>query len=399
MRALGGANQDALHRHNLSTVLRHLHERGSATRAELTAMTGLNRSTVAGLVSSLRGRGLVSEAEPVPRGGPGRPSPVVLLRRDQWVVLALEISVNSIAAAVVGMGGHVLSHDRVERHASDPEAVVAALEALVSSLLDRQPQTTPLAVGVAVVGVVRAADGWVHVAPNLGWHDVPLAALLARSLGHDVPVFVGNDADLAAVAEHLRGAAADVDDVLYLHGEVGVGGGVIAGGRPLAGVAGYAGEVGHMLVNGAGRACRCGATGCWETETSELALLRRTGRDGAAGPDAVADVLAAAATGDTDATAAVEETARWLGLGIGSLVNLFNPSRVVLGGFFAALHGHARTTIDEAAAVQSMLPPADGVEIVPSALGIDAPLLGAAELAFEDTLRDPTTVPLAAAST
>ena len=108
-------------------------------------------------------------------------------------------------------------------------------------------------VGVAVVGITRAADGFVHFAPNLGWRDVPLGELLEARLGLGVPVSVGNEADLGALGEHRRGADAGVANMLFVSGEVGIGLGVILAGEAVSGAAGYAGEAGHMLVNPAGR--------------------------------------------------------------------------------------------------------------------------------------------------
>ncbi len=133
------------------------------------------------------------------------------------------------------------------------------------------------AIGVAVAGMVRREDGVVVGAPNLGWRDVPIADSLRSALAVDVPIYVANDADLATIAEWRRGAGVDCRDFLLLWGEVGVGAGVIAGGRPFVGRAGFAGEVGHLSVRPRGHLCRCGARGCWETEIGSEALLRAVG--------------------------------------------------------------------------------------------------------------------------
>lgn len=389
-----GTNLDEVRRHNLSTVLRYVHRRGPATRAELTAMTGLNRSTIRDLVAELSARGLVVEGEPVARGGPGRPSPLVSPAADRAVVLAIEISVDSIAAAIVGVGGTASRRVRTERVDVEPEAVVDAVMDLARPLLCGLGRgTRVLGAGAAIAAVIRRDDGLVHFGPNLGWREVPLGELLEAALGGEVRVRIGNDGDLGALAEHTRGAAVGVDELLYLSAEVGVGGGIVTTGVPLAGVTGYAGEVGHMLINPGGVACRCGAVGCWETETGELGLLRHAGRAAHGGRADVAEVLEAAASGDTAAIDAVDETARWLGLGIGGLVNALNPEVVVLGGFFAVLHELAPGVIEEAAALQGLAVATAAVTIVPSALGVDSVLLGAAELAFQDILQQPGSVP------
>jgi predicted NBD/HSP70 family sugar kinase len=231
-------------------------------------------------------------------------------------------------------------------------------------------------------------------APNLGWRDVPLAAMLRDRLAVDVslPVLVANEADLGALAEARRGAARGVDDVLYLSGEVGVGGGLLVGGRPLVGASGFGGEVGHMVVDPTGTRCHCGSTGCWETEIGEVAVLRRAGRRRRAGVDAIGQLVAAADAGDIAARAAAEATGHWLGLGVGSLINILNPRMVVLGGLFGRLHDHLRAAMMAELARRSLAPIRGDVTVVASELGEQAALVGAAELAFDAVLDDPLNV-------
>lgn len=390
-----GRSTDQLRPHNLSMVLRYLHLAGPLSRAALTQRTELSRSTVATLVAELTARGLVVEGPPRSPSGPGRPSPEVRLAGDGPVVLAVEVGVDSLAVAVVGLGGDVRSQVRVERERSPVAApeVVAELHRIGRPLLDAQP--APLvAIGVSIVGVVRRTDGLVRIAPNLGWRDEPLGDLIAEAFGADVPVLVGNDADLGALAEHQRGAGVGLDDFVFLCGEVGVGGGVIMDGRPLRGADGYSGEVGHVAVNPDGRPCRCGSRGCLETEVGEPALLRAAGVDPTrGGREAVDEVLHAAARGDERAVRALREIGNWLGIGVAGIVNIFNPRRVVLGGYFADIFRYVDDQIDRA--LNSRALPATGasVEVVASRLGAQALLLGAAELAFAPLLADPTLFP------
>ena len=163
--------------------------------------------------------------------------------------------------------------------------------------------------------------------------DEPIGAALGRRAGHRRPVTVGNGADLAALAEHARGVAVGCDNVIYLHGDVGVGGGIIAGGRRLTGHGGYGGEVGHMVVNPQGRPCGCGSRGCWETEIGEYALLRAAGRsDGTGAGTRCCAVVDAADRGDAMAQTALRQVGDWLGFGVANLVNIFNPEMVIFGG-------------------------------------------------------------------
>jgi predicted NBD/HSP70 family sugar kinase len=398
------AGLDIVRRHNLSTVLRRIHVSGQASRSDLAAYTGLNRSTVGALVSDLVARDLVRE-RPGAGGVPGRPSPVVESNPEGISVLALEVFADSLAAARIGIGGRVLARIRIDRprQATSPESTVRTLAAIARQLLepDNGTRSGPiLAVGIAVAGVVRSDDGVVVVGPNLAWRDVPLARLVATALEIDAPVLVGNDADLAALAEHVRGAGIGSDDFICLWGEVGVGAGIIAGGRPLTGVSGFAGEVGHLPLNPAGLLCHCGSSGCWETEIGEDALLRQAGEIApGGGRPAVEAVLDAASRGDPLALQALESVGRWTGIGIAALANAFNPGRVVLGGLFAITDPFTRPAMEQALAAHLMSTTYEVLDIVLARLGIDGPLLGAAELALDRALADPATVPYARGST
>jgi predicted NBD/HSP70 family sugar kinase len=222
-----------------------------------------------------------------------------------------------------------------------------------------------------------------------------LGAALAEVLGMDQPVSIADRADLGALAEHTRGCATDTESVIYLHGDVGVAAGIIAGGRLVTGHAGYAGEVGHMVVSPNGRACACGSRGCWETEIGEQALLRAAGykrADGEGGRDAVLAVVDAAVRGDAMAQAAVRQVGDWLGFGVANLVNIFNPETVIFGGtlreVYLASAAQVRTRIN-----RNALPGCrEHVRLRTPDLGDDAPLIGAAELAFQRLLADPLEV-------
>ena len=255
-----GQRSETVRRSNLSAIVRELHDSGPLSRSDLVVRTGLTRSAIRGLIGELVAGRLVFESPAALDGTPGRPSPLVRADPHGAVVLALEIAVDSLAAATVGLGGEVFDLVRVDlpRRRSSVGEIVTVLAGLAGDLRARLPAAeNVVGVGVAVVGVVRRSDGMVSVAPNLGWRDEPLGELLTQALGLDVPVAFANEADLAALAEHRRGAARDIDDVVLIWGSIGVGGGLIVDGRPLIGAAGYGGEVGHLPVNPDGLPCRC----------------------------------------------------------------------------------------------------------------------------------------------
>jgi predicted NBD/HSP70 family sugar kinase len=389
---LPGQRSETVRRANLSAILRELHNAGPLSRTDLVARTGLTRSAIRALIGELAVSGLVTERRGPPQGTPGRPSPLVHPGPESGIVLALEIKVDSVAVAAVGLGGELLDLVRLDRprERNSVSETVADLAALVRQICDRRGERNGLmGIGVAVVGIVHRADGTVRLAPNLDWHDVPLGALLAKAIGTGVPIAVANEADLGALAELRRGAALGADHVLFISGEVGVGGGLIVDGKPMTGAVGYGGEVGHMPVNPNGLRCHCGSVGCWETEAGEGALLVRAGHVADAGREGLDTVLADAAMGSERALRALDSVGGWLGAGLAGLVNVFNPQVVVLGGLFARIHEFVEERVGAELARLALPMSRDVVRVVPAALGVDASLLGAAELAFEPLLSDP----------
>jgi predicted NBD/HSP70 family sugar kinase len=306
-------------------------------------------------------------------------------------VYAFAVGVDRLTAARVGLGGQVLDRRETVRGRGElsPAEVVTPLAEFVRQMQRATPpHTYCIGCGVGVGGMVRRADGMVRLAPHVGWMDSPLGEALADVLTVDTPIAVGNGADLAALAEHTRGAAIDSENVIYLHGDVGIGGGIIAGGRPVAGHGGYGGEVGHMVVNPNGRQCSCGSRGCWETEIGEHALLRAADRDGT-GREGILAVVEAAGRGDAVAQAAVRQVGDWLGFGVANLVNIFNPETVIFGGSLRDVYLAAAAQVRSRINRNGLPACREHVRLRTPELGDDATLLGAAELAFQRLLADP----------
>lgn len=381
-----GARPDEVRRHNRTALLRRLHVDGPSTRASLAAELGLNRSTIKALVDGLAETGIVAERVPAQRSGAGRPSLLVLPQPHAAVVLAIDIRVEQVAMAMVGLGGEIIGRDSWNLHTRtrDPREVITHIVES-AKLLSDELDLLPVAVGVSISGVVRRADGWVHEAPNLHWTNVALGERLSAVMG--LPVQVGNDAELGALAEHVRGAARGASDMVYISADVGVGGGVISNGAPLRGTGGYVGELGHMVVRPGGLPCYCGCEGCWETEVGEAALCRALALPVNASRGAVVAELRSLATDPDNVMHRLGEFTEWLAVGLVTVVNMLGPELVVLGDLFTALPepviAEVRTIVQRRSLVSRAV---GGTRIVSSPLGRDAKLVGAAEAAFEPVL-------------
>ncbi|MBT6444105.1 MAG: ROK family protein [Acidimicrobiaceae bacterium] len=236
---------------------------------------------------------------------------------------------------------------------------------------------------------MRQSDQMVVLAPNVGWQNLPLPRMLLVECGLDLPVVVENEAALAALAETRRGAALNLDSVLCVWGEVGIGGGTVSGGQLMQGASGFAGEIGHLPINLDGERCGCGAIGCLETELGEESLLRRAGRPPNGGRAALTELFADAAAGKPSVIDALAEQGRWLGIGLAGVINLLDPDVVVLGGFLGEALPFMVDTMKAELDTRSIAAIRRDLSVVAGACGSHAPLLGAAEMAWERVISNP----------
>ncbi|MEV1142667.1 ROK family transcriptional regulator [Micromonospora sp. NPDC049799] len=395
-------DQLSLRRTNLSRVLVHLRDHGPRPRATIATGTGLHKATVSSLVDELLTRRLVREIGLQRSGSAGRPGRVLALDGATVGALGVEINVDYLGVHGIDLAGRPVIERRTAFDAagSGPDAAVDRLaEAIREALRDMRRRDAPAAgVVVAVPGLIDVERGVVVLAPNLGWRQLPLADRLGAALPPDLPVAVDNDANLAALAEYTYGVAAGTDDLVYLTGEVGVGGGMIVGGRLLRGAEGFSGEVGHLPVDPAGRRCGCGRTGCWETKVGLAELVRLITPDQphthqVRDPEErLREISRRLEAGDPAAEAAVAQVGRWLGLGGAILVNLVNPRAIVLGGYFATLADRLLPTAQRELDRLAVAGPAARCRFVASNLGFTAAARGAAGVVVDRVLADPTTV-------
>ena len=301
-------------------------------------------------------------------------------------VLALDIGGTKLAAGVVDMSGGVHSFVVASTLAEEgPDRGLERLFDLGRKAVDESGIAWEAigAIGIGAGGPLDATRGVLIAPPHLpGWIDIPLTREAEKALG--LPAALENDATAAAAGEHRFGAGAGTRHMIYLTISTGVGGGIVIDGRLYRGASGNGGELGHVTVDCNGRPCRgCGRRGCLEAYVSGTSIAERAqeaGMDGAV----AADVASAAKAGDPVATAIWDETVDALACGLTSIVNLFEPELVVLGGGVVSgtgeqLLGPVRTRVRAG----SMPPAAAGVEIVAAALGKRVGVVGAAAIAIE----------------
>ncbi len=368
-------------RHHLSLVFEQLLRNGPRSRAALAQETGLTKATISSLVADLLERELVDELDTPTDGRIGRPATDIGAAGHRIGGIGLQIAVHEVAACIVDLTGAMRI---VHRHTAPNRDVPAA------DVLDRLRQVTTMArddagaqgihcVGgtVAVPGLVDPRSGTLFVAPNLHWFDADLSSLADQlHLPPGVPVSVDNEANLSALAELRHGAGQQLSSFVHVSAGGGVGAGIVIDGQLLRGTHGFAGELGHVVVDPAGRRCACGARGCLETFVDS---------------DADADA-------DSAPAPAPDEVVEALAVALRSVVHLFDPEAIVLGGTLAARGDDFTTRVGQRLRDLTLGSRLHPCAVHRSQLGNDAALLGAATAALDTVLADPTTIPLRVAS-
>lgn len=391
------ADQAGLRRGNLALLVRTLREHGALSRAQLAVRSGLSKATVSSLVTDLETRGLVHDAG-ISAGGQGRPGQLVGLRPDSVCGVGLDVHVGHVGVLITDLSGEVLFQRRVTVDVPSMGAE-RALDHL-AELADEATCDLKNAVGVTVSipGLVDTSAGVVTFSPRLRWRDVAVADGLAARTGLPLDqIVVDNDANLGAMAEL---AGLDATDLVYLTGDFGIGGGVVCGGQLVRGSMGFAGEIGHMAMDPLGPYCSCGRRGCWETQVGLGALLHACADPDDPVRDPTLDldkrtrmVRARAEQGDRRTLDALHQIGTALGTGVSILVNLLNPSVVVLGGYFAALPEWLVEPIRNQVVAHVLAPGAGGARVVGSRLGFTAATAGGALASLRRVLDDPTVIP------
>lgn len=392
---------------NKQRVLRLIRTSGPLSRAEAAEQTGLTRPTISAVVAELLEEGWVEEMGMGESSG-GRPP--IMLRfnpRARWVIGA-ELGAGHVRAVLSDLSGEVIRRVKHRVESTDPMVELARLEGAVRELLYDLPETVtgapiPVAgVGVGITGIVDPALGTWRYSPHFAVADLPVVSLLQERLM--LPILIENDARAMAWGERSFGAARGVNNLAYIRVGVGIGAGIIIGGELYGGAHQGAGEIGHTIVAEDGPRCRCGSYGCLETVASAPAIARRAVRSIQQGQASSihelvkgdleqvigTTVITAARAGDRLARERLMEAGRYLGVAIGNLINLLNPSMVIIGGGTSLAGDLLIDPLVEVAASRALPGLRERVRILQTPLGEDSCPIGGAALVIEELFRAPT---------
>jgi glucokinase-like ROK family protein len=388
-----------LREHNLIQVLQRLKTTSPLSRAQLAELTRLNKSTISSLIDELMSLGLIYETGLLASNG-GRPGRLLELNPQAGAVVSCEFGVDFIMSIVTNFWGQIVWRQRVETepHQGQTQILSELLENINRAIITaHQYNPRLLGIGLSSTGMVDIDQGMMIFSPNLRWRNVPLKQIVAEAT--QLPIFVENDANAAALGEHFFGSAQNVNDFLFILADVGIGGGLFLNGDLYRGTSGLAGEIGHLNFNLSSRPCRCGKRGCWEMEANKASLINRVqtlieiGHSSRLTSSATfSQIVQAAKEGDAVALEALSETGSLLGLGIANLVDIFNPELVVFGGTMSEAGEFLLPAIRQTLQTAALDTTRRQAVVALSAFGTDAIVIGAATLVIQAILANPKSI-------
>ncbi len=384
------ARQAGLREHNLSLALRQvLDAKTPVSRADIAAATGLARATVSGLVDLLIDAELVRELDPAAAVRAGRPAVPLVAARGTVAGVGMEVNIDYIGVRAVDVAGRVLM-ERVELgdfRRSEPVVVLDRLARIADRTIAALSADGVRIAGTALAlpGLVDRVTGPLRVAPNLGWRDVDVVALMtAHPVLAGFPPHLANEANLAARAEaHARRSGGPASFV-YVSGEVGIGGAIVLDGEIFRGRHGWSGEIGHMVVDPFGE--RGPQRGTLEDLAGQDALMAGAGLDLAL---PISRLAQAAATGDRAALDSLRRGAEALGIALANVVSVVDVDEVVLGGTFAPLFEYVHATVSEQLSRGVIFAPWAPLRVTVSIAGEYPAMTGAALAVIETVVADP----------
>jgi len=370
---------------NRLRVIQALQLLGVTSRADLARHTGLSRSTVSTIVAGLQAEGMVvdRDADGRPAGG-GRPPALIALDPSAGFAIGIDFGKRHLAVALADLSHQLLAEEwREMTDDYDAEAGIEQAAELVETVLEAAGADAGrlLGVGMGLPGPVHSTGLVGSSAILPGWAGTHAADRMADRLSMEV--WLGNDANLGALAESTWGAGRDACGLVYLKLATGIGAGIVIEGRLFEGAGGTAGEIGHTSLDETGDICRCGSRGCLETYASGSAIAALLSRS-LGEPLTLDDVLARAVDGDPGCRRALADAGRHIGASVADLCNLINPERIVVGGSMAVAGDVLLDPLREAVGLRAIPSAAEDVKIVLGELGGRAELLGAVALVLHE---------------
>ena len=398
-------NRDLIKEINRNLILNLIKGRGPLSRTEIARLSGLSLAAVSGITGEMIESGLVLEEGEGESTGGRRPVLLRLNHRAGFVV-GVKLMVGAVTSALTDLDAQVLHHRVTElpitsaesrKHAAPEQILAVTIEAIHATIAESGVERDRvLGIGVGMAGVVDGRTGVCRYSPFFDWRNVPIAEPIARHFG--LPVYLENDVNTLTIAEQWFGYGHGIEHFVVVTIGRGIGAGIVVNGQFYRGATGGAGEFGHMTLAPDGPPCECGKRGCLEALAADPSIVRQAKAAMALGeptklkgmePVTLDAVIAAAESGDPLSRRLLEDSGRWLGLGIANLVNILNPQRVIIGGEGVRAGEWRFGRLREAIRAQVFDGLADSLEIIIEPSGDETWARGAACVVLGELFKSP----------
>lgn len=392
-------SQSQLRENNLSAILNCLKAKASLSRAQLADLTELNKSTVSSLTDELLSSGLIQEVGLASSDG-GRPGTLLEINSACGYAVGVEFGTHFVATVLLDLAGQVTARTEAP---IDPTRIEQAMKTAVGQVETMlaaagTPLTNVFGLGVALPGIIDRENGRLVYSPNTQWRQVPVRQIFKDAFHR--PVIIENNANAAALGEHLFGAAQMVDNFIFVSIGKGIGAGLFLNGQLIRGVSGLSGEIGqsHVLHGATWLTNQDYPTRRrWDAFANKEALLgcvraafEQKGLDGLSGDDITISTLdLAAQKRDPAVLACMRLIGERIGLGIANLTHLLDPALILIGGELSVVMPHLLPHIDRVVQMSDLIERPFPTKIATSTFGKDAILFGAGTLIIQDVLHHP----------
>ncbi len=385
---------------NTAIVLRIIWEYAPVSRADIVKKTNLTGATVSRIVGKLIEHGIVKEVGYGESQG-GRKPILMELNHRAVAVIGVDIEVDEIIGVLVDLNGNILHRRRCEnREKIDEKAILGNVKNIISDLLNiNSYREKVIGIGIGMHGLVDYHKGISIFPPAFGWSNVPVAEIISKEF--NIPTILENNDRALALGENWFGAARNMRNFMCLKVGTGIGSGIFTNGEVYRGVSNSAGEIGHTTVDEDGEYCSCGNYGCLESMASIPAIIKKTKKllkqgaeskiyglvDGNIDKVNETIIFEAARKGDSIARQILRDEGRYLGIGVANVVNLLNPEAVIVGGKIIEAGELVLDSLKNTVKNRALSYPYEHINIMPSELGKDGVVIGAATLILERVLK------------
>lgn len=376
------ADQAFVKKVNQKLLLNEILKNSPISRAKLSEMTGLNKSTVSSQVNTLMKENLVFEIGQGQSSGGRRPVMLVFNKKAGYSV-GIDVGVDYVNGILTDLEGTIVLDQHHHLECNSPEITKDILIEMIHHFIANMPQSPYglIGIGICAPGLIDKNQKIVF-APNANWRDIDLKSFIQEKF--NVPVFIENEANAGAYGEKVFGAAKNHDNMIYASIGTGIGIGVIINNDLYRGVGGFSGEMGHMTIDFNGPKCSCGNRGCWELYASEKALL--TSLQTKEKKVSTQDIIDLAHLNDIETLHALQNFGFYLGIGLTNILNTFNPQAIILRNSIIESHPMVLHSIKSEVSSRVYSHLDNSYELLPSILGKNAPALGMSSIVIDHFL-------------